>query len=78
MGVFEIPVFSRGTMEVGRAIAEVTALGARSVVGGGDTVAALRHLRLADRISHLSTSGAASLEFMGGRGVPGVDALSDA
>jgi len=78
LGVFEIPSFAAGTKAVGEAVAAATAAGALSVVGGGDSVAALNQLGLAGRISHISTGGGASLEFMAGRSLPGVAALSDA
>ncbi len=78
MGVFELPRFATGTREVGAAVAEATDSGAVSVVGGGDSVAAVNQLGLADRITHISTGGGASLEFMAGRALPGVEALSDA
>ncbi|NCQ34671.1 phosphoglycerate kinase [bacterium] len=78
MGVFELPPFAGGTRAVGMAVAEATSAGATSVVGGGDSVAAVNHLGLAERISHISTGGGASLEFMAGRTLPGVEALSPA
>ncbi len=78
MGVFEMPSFAEGTRKVGQAVADATNKGARSVVGGGDSVAALNQLDLADQISHVSTGGGASLEFMAGQELPGVSALSDA
>jgi len=78
MGVFELPPFAGGTKAVGAAVAEATEAGAVSVVGGGDSVAAVNQLGLAERISHISTGGGASLEFMAGRVLPGVEALSPA
>ncbi len=78
MGVFELPSFAAGTRQVGTAVARATELGALSVVGGGDTVAAVNQLELGGAISHVSTGGGASLEFMAGLELPGVVALSDA
>ncbi|BBL79400.1 hypothetical protein RxyAA322_12540 [Rubrobacter xylanophilus] len=72
MGVFEIDAFARGTEGVARAVAES---GATSVVGGGDSVAAVRKLGLEDRMSHISTGGGASLEYVEGRELPGVAVL---
>jgi phosphoglycerate kinase len=78
MGVFELPSFAVGTRAVGEAVAEATDRGALSVVGGGDSVAAVNQLGIGDRISHISTGGGASLEFMAGLELPGVAALGDA
>jgi phosphoglycerate kinase len=74
MGVFEIDEFARGTTEVARAVAAVQGT---TVVGGGDSIAALKKAGVADRITHISTGGGASLEFLGGRTLPGVAALSE-
>jgi phosphoglycerate kinase len=77
MGVFEMPAFAKGTLEIAKAVAAATAGGAISIVGGGDSVAAVHQTGLADKISHISTGGGASLEFLGGRKLPGVEALTN-
>ncbi len=77
MGVFEMPAFAKGTLEVARAVAAATSSGATSIVGGGDSVAAVHQSGVADKISHISTGGGASLEFLGGRKLPGVEALTN-
>jgi len=74
MGVFEIDAFARGTIEVARAIADVHGT---TIVGGGDSIAAVAKAGVTDRITHISTGGGASLEFLGGRELPGVAALPD-
>jgi len=74
MGVFELPPFDTGTMALARAVA---ASGAISVVGGGDSEKAIKTAGLSDKISHVSTGGGASLEFLGGVQLPGVVALTD-
>ena len=74
MGIFEIPPFDKGTIELGKAVAES---GAVSVVGGGDSEKAIQSTGLADKISHISTGGGASLEFLAGIQLPGVAALTD-
>ena len=77
MGVFEMPAFAKGTLEIARAVAAATAKGAISIVGGGDSVAAIHAAGLAGKVSHISTGGGASLEFLGGRKLPGVEALTN-
>ena len=77
MGVFEMPAFAKGTLEVAKAVAAATSAGATSIVGGGDSVAAVHQSGLADKISHISTGGGASLEFLAGRKLPGVEALTN-
>jgi phosphoglycerate kinase len=77
MGVFEMPAFANGTLEIARAVAAATESGATSVIGGGDSVAAVHQSGLAKQISHISTGGGASLEFLGGRKLPGVEALNN-
>ena len=78
MGLFEDPRFAEGTTAVARAVAEATGRGATSIVGGGDSLAAVRRSGLSGRISHLSTGGGASLALLAGKPLPGVEALADA
>jgi phosphoglycerate kinase len=77
MGVFEMPTFAQGTMEIAKAVAAATSRGATSIIGGGDSVAAVQQAGLADKVSHISTGGGASLEFLAGKKLPGVEALTD-
>ena len=77
MGVFELPPFAKGTLQIAKAVAQATAGGATTIAGGGDSVAAVQKFNLAGDISHISTGGGASLEFLGGRKLPGVEALTD-
>ncbi len=77
MGVFEMPAFARGTLEIAKAVAAATTAGAISIVGGGDSVAAVHQSGVSSKISHISTGGGASLEFLAGEKLPGVEALTN-
>jgi phosphoglycerate kinase len=77
MGVFEMPAFAKGTLEIAKAVAAATGAGATSIVGGGDSVAAVQQSGLSSKISHISTGGGASLEFLAGEKLPGVEALTN-
>jgi phosphoglycerate kinase len=77
MGVFEEPPFDQGTIGIAKAVAEAADRGATVIVGGGDSVAAVTRAGVADRITHISTGGGATLEFLAGDELPGVSALTD-
>jgi phosphoglycerate kinase len=77
MGVFEEPPFDEGTIGIARAVADAADRGATVIVGGGDSVAAVTQAGVADRITHISTGGGATLEFLAGKELPGVAALND-
>ncbi len=75
--MFEIPEFAHGTEGVARAVADATTRGAVTIVGGGDTAAAVESAKLAERMTHVSTGGGASLEFLEGKTLPGIAILDE-
>ncbi|KKL55703.1 hypothetical protein LCGC14_2252760 [marine sediment metagenome] len=77
LGVFEIEPFSKGTIKLGEAIAEATSNGAYSLVGGGDSVAAVKEFGFDDKVSYVSTGGGAMLEMLEGKTLPGIAAIQD-
>ena len=77
MGIFEMEAFTSGTREVARAVAQATNGGCTSIIGGGDTAAAVKQLGFAEKMTHISTGGGASLECLSGRILPGVASLTE-
>ncbi|MCG8373027.1 MAG: phosphoglycerate kinase [Balneolales bacterium] len=77
MGVFEMPSFAEGTNAVAQALVEATEFGATSIIGGGDSASAIKQAGLTDKVSHVSTGGGASLEYLEGKDLPGVTSLTD-
>jgi phosphoglycerate kinase len=75
MGVFEMPNFAKGTEGIAESLSQATKNGANTIVGGGDSVAAIRQLGFENEVSHISTGGGASLEFLEGKKLPGIEAL---
>ena len=78
MGVFEFEKFNKGTFGIANILASITAQGATTIVGGGDSVAAVNSAKLNDKMSHISTGGGASLEMLEGKELPGVSILDNA
>ena len=77
MGVFEYKPFETGTFEIARELAELTASGTKTIVSGGDTGAVIARLRLENKFTHISTGGGATLEFLEGKNLPGIEVLPD-
>ena len=77
MGVFEMSNFANGTIEIGNAIGEATKNGAFSLVGGGDSVAAVKKFGFGDKVSYVSTGGGAMLEMLEGKSLVGIEAILD-
>ncbi|MGA0212737.1 MAG: phosphoglycerate kinase, partial [Flavobacteriaceae bacterium] len=77
LGVFEFPAFAKGTIAIGESIGEATKKGAFSLVGGGDSVAAVKQFGLSSKMSYISTGGGAMLESLEGKSLPGIEALQE-
>lgn len=78
MGVFEFDKFAKGTDAIAHTLAELTESGTTTIIGGGDSVAAVEKVGVANKMSHISTGGGASLELLEGKTLPGIAALDDA
>ena len=78
MGVFEFDKFAQGTEAIAYSLADLTKTGATTIIGGGDSVAAVEKVGVADQMSHISTGGGASLELLEGKVLPGIAALDEA
>jgi phosphoglycerate kinase len=78
MGVFEMEKFAKGTEGIAYTLSELTGTGTTTIIGGGDSVAAVEQLGLGEKMSHISTGGGASLELLEGKELPGIAALDDA
>ena len=76
VGVFEIDATAKGTIAVAESLAKATANGATTIIGGGDSASAVKKAGVASKVSHVSTGGGASLEYLEGKALPGVEALS--
>ncbi len=77
MGVFEMSSFAHGTFAIAQSLAEVTAMGGTTIIGGGDSASAINKAGLANKVSHVSTGGGASLEYLEGKSLPGIDCLTE-
>ena len=78
VGVFEIGATAKGTMAIAELLADITGKGVTTIIGGGDSASAVKKAGVADKMSHVSTGGGASLELLEGKTLPGLDALTDA
>jgi phosphoglycerate kinase len=77
VGVFEMPKFAFGTLQIAKALADATAAGAFTLIGGGDSVAAINQMGFANKVSYISTGGGAMLEYLEGKDLPGIAAIRE-